>query len=208
MLVLVDAGHLLAGVGRCLGVGAPRVSGRFDLSRLVDALLSVLPGAAVPRLRWYDGLLPGASTLDAPTRDDVEAVALLVRGGRQRHVEAAVARDLLGEAVEHPGGTSYLVGDPRRHAVALQAAERLGHHLCLIGVSDAERTPADRLWLRRPDLWPALRPEARPRPPRRRRAADSRIDRRSDDAGTYQRPAVAVTPVRLPGAVQAERPEP
>lgn len=189
MLVLIDAGHLLAAVGRALGVGAPRVAGRFDTSRLVDAVLSVLPPDGKPTVRWYDGVLPGAAKRVAPelvAREDVTVVELPVQGGRQRHVEGSVLRDVLAPSAAVP---THLVGDPRRHVLALDLAAEQGRPLTLIGVSDGERTPAPRLWLRRPDLWPALRPEerrTRPSPPR--------------PGPAYRRPEVSISPLqRLPG---------
>jgi hypothetical protein len=124
-------------------------------------------------VRWYDGSVRGEvarETTDVQA-SGLAAVALLpVRGGRQADVVPAVMRDVM-LAVALRVTPLYLVGDPRRHALAVQVALDAGATVQLIGVSDGERTPARRMWLRRPEVMRTLVAGAdrRPRPAAGRR---------------------------------------
>jgi hypothetical protein len=185
-LVVVDAAHLYAAAARSLGLGAARRPGRFDPVVLVDLVLSLLPEAErAAEVVWLDGVRPGARSpeLDRLRADERVRLQLVpVRAGRQRHVEALVVAEVLSAG--HRSAAVLLVGDPRRHAVALDLAAEAGIALRLVGTADGETSPAPRLWLRRGQLGPALLD----RRPARRVAG-----------GDYQRPGLVTSPVRLPG---------
>lgn len=188
-LVVIDAAHLLAAAGRCTGSGAARSASSFDLDKLLQGVLALLPAHAAPHVRWYDASNPGVAT-PAPRRrsgTDLEVVTTLLRGGRQRNIEALVLRDILS-FLGLPSDESlrlYLVGDPRRHAVALESAADAGAEMVLVGVADGEPTPASRIWLRRPEVVGALRA--------RRTGAQTRPP--STITGAYTAPDVRSTPV-------------
>ena len=169
-LVVIDAAHLLAAAGRCTGSGSRRRSSGFDLDRLLTAVLALLPQNAAPHVRWYDASNPGLHT-PAPqprARTEVEVITTLLRGGRQRNIETLVLRDVLsvlGSLSDEPLRL-YLLGDPRRHAVTMETASGAGVETILVGVADGEPTPANRIWLRRPDIVRAVRAPGRPDRPR------------------------------------------
>lgn len=152
-VVLIDGGHLLAGVGRSLGLGPRRVDGRLDIVSLVGRVLRLLPDGPLAETHWFDGALPDRPTTDLARLEACERITVItspVRGGRQRYLEAMVLRDALALAAD--GTRCYLVGDPRRHAVTLELFAAAGSPATIIGVAGGESTPAPRLWLRRADL--------------------------------------------------------
>lgn len=177
-------------MGRCAGLGPARTAGTFDTPTVLRQLQALVPSTwSLETIRWYDGAPfpeepPELSALRS--HPGVTLVVLPLRGGRQRHVEAAVLRDAL-DVVAHTGiERLYLAGDPRRHALTVQSARDSGCDIEIIGVSDGEQTPGDRIWLRRPEVLGALIGSGRGR----RTSAASR--------GAYQSPGLHRTPVRLP----------
>lgn len=185
--LFIDAAHLLAASGRSAGLGPGRVRGRFDVDELVRQVLALLPEAQRrATVHWYDaaggGLRP---VLPRPELQCLVPVLLPLVGARQRHVEAALLRDVMLCLDDPLARPLYLVGDPRRHALSLQLAREDGIALQLIGVAEGETTPAPRLWVRRRDVLRAVRD---PRP--RRRSAPM-----TTPQGGYQRPSLRTTPV-------------
>lgn len=191
VLLMIDGGHVLSAAGRATGVGGRRCAGAFDVPKLISGLRALIPAAAdLVGTFWYDGVPPAGESRDLrEVRERSPAttvVALPMRGGRQRHVEAAMLRDA-SDAVSRQGVRClYLAADPRRHSVTVQTVQDAGCDVVLMGVSDGERTPAERIWLRRPEVLRALSSEVR-RPPGSRPASSA-----------YQRPDVHSSPVRLP----------
>ncbi len=192
--LLVDGGHVLAAAGRAIGSGASRTAGAFDLPRLVSAMRALIPTTVdLTQIVWYDGVPPNGEPRelhDLRERSAASVVALPMRGGRQRHIEAAVLRDALEAVDRRDHRRLYLAADPRRHALAIQTVQESGCDVVLIGVSDGERTPAERIWLRRPDLLRAVARDGGTRAALR------------PGAPAYQRPAVLSSPVRLPLAAR------
>ena len=153
-LLVVDAAHLLAAAGRSVGSGARRHRAEFDVSRLLAEVLAVVP-SDVRRALWVDATHPGLRTPvpRAPEGVRLDVVTLPLVGGRQRHVEAVILRDVL---LDH-SGSLWLVGDPRRHAVLVHTLEDSGREVTLVGISEGEPSPALRRWVRRAEVLASLR---------------------------------------------------
>lgn len=173
--VLVDAAHLWACAGRCLGLGARR-GAPLDPERLLHEILALLPeeDRNSPVL-WLDGFLSQEQPRTPPGRASVRLVP--VHGSRQRGAEVLVALETL-RAAEQGITRLYLVGDPIRHREARALAVSAGVHVQDIGIAYGEPTqlPA-RWWIRRPELEaclqsqePRLRRVVTYRPPRLRQA--------------------------------------
>lgn len=156
--MFVDAAHLYASAGRSLGLGAAGVRGSLDPDVLLREVVALVPAASrPPTLYWYDGRGSSVSPPTPGLRHGMQMRVLALRGGRQRLLEAALLRDVLFELAEPPAEKCfYLLGDPRRHSLALESASAAGHDLVLVGVAHGETAPADRQWLRRPELQRAL----------------------------------------------------
>ena len=158
--LFVDAGYLYADGSKVLSPsGSTPVSRRAvtldqeaTIAKLLETAVEKTDGAALLRIYWYDGVLPGGlsqSQRDLADTENVKFRAGVVNSaGQQKGIDSLIVTDLIELSRNHAISDAVLFSGDGDLRIAVQIAQSFGVRVHLVGIqptSNDDRTRAQLL---------------------------------------------------------------